>query len=275
MIFNVYRYFLNPTSQQTLFGGNVSRKDLLNQVFDKKYSFSWRGTELGFVPERRVDNYIYGKIGKRSTLKITLPPDKNFEEQSKEHWPNCDIYISIDGDNNFGQKILIQQERSIFTNPLNQLKELINSINTSILDTGYEFSVNAVTKNQDFWEIIRANEGTINSIEFDFAVPNLFAIDDSLNEDLKQAQKDYGATHATLAFRNESGFLTVKPTDLIVQGASYVSKGGGEYKIRAKKEVYSSNTKASVVSTEIEFDPKELSDGQFREIIGNLFNRDA
>lgn len=270
-----YRFFLNRTSQQSLFPEVKTKPELLKEVLSDKYQFSHGKSELGYVVEKTVGNYIYAKMGKRSSLNLSQSPEQGFQDKKIEHWPNCSIFINLDDNPSTGQKIFFEYNRSIFETPLIQLQKLSEEINGALLTSGYVMTVSPVTDQQDFWKVVNENNGEIKELTMNFVAPNLFNLKNKLEDDLRDVHQEYGATHASLSLKNEQTSLSLNPNSpLIKQGLEYITKGGGQYKLRIKNTIYSSEDKVRSV-IEASLNPDELDDGQLKLILDKLFGRDV
>jgi len=123
------------------------------------------------------------------------------------------------------------------------LKHFADEVNTHIFSSGYTIAINPITEEKEFWKIVEENENKIEKLTFSFNSPNLFGIKNSLNEDLKDLQKEYSSTKVSLELENPDGKLNIPKNDLTKQSVEYVTKGGGQYSLKIKgkyKKVISS-----------------------------------
>lgn len=259
MKFLFFRYFINTAKQGVLFNENKTKRSLLLTALKdvKLNSFNKGKSDLGFVHEFEKGDYIYCKFGKRSSITHTLPPKDKFKEVKTENWPNCHMFINVSEDPKNGQQIAIEQKKWIFVNPLVQLRALADKINESLTNNGLVLSINPITQEARFWETIKEFGGQIEELKFVYNAPNLFNLENSLNEDLKKVRDTHNATEATMIMKNKEGNLIVPENNpLIKQSVEYVVKGGGEYRIKAKKKIITSkdNVKSKTVTTEIQLE---------------------
>lgn len=259
MKFLFFTYFINPTKQGVLFPENKSKRSLLlDALKDTKLNSFKRGkSDLGFVYDFDQEGYVYCKFGKRSSIVKTLPPQEKFKEIKTENWPNCHMFINMSEDPKNGQRIAIEHKTWIFVNPLAQLRALADKINEVFLNNGFVLSINPITQESKFWEIIKQYRGQIEELKFTYDAPNLFNLQTSLNEDLKKARDIHNATETTMILKNKDGNLKI-PDDnsLIKESVEYVGKGGGEYRIKAKTKIITSkdNVRSKSITAEIELE---------------------
>ncbi len=165
------------------------------------------------------------------------------------------MFIKLSGDPKEGQQIAIEHKPWIFFNPLWQLRALADRVNDTLRENGLALSINPITQETKFWELVKTYTGQIEELRFTYSSPNLFNLENSLNEDLKKLRDTQNVTEASMILKNKEGNLKI-PEDnpLIKESVEYVVKGGGEYRIKAKKKIITSkdNVRSKSVTTEIE-----------------------
>jgi len=226
----------------------------------KLNSFKIGKSDLGFVYEYDDKGYIYCKFGKRSSIVKTLSPQEKFKEVKTENWPNCHMFMSLSEDPENGQQIAIEHKAWIFANPLVQLRALADKINEALLSNGFVLSINPITQEKKFWDLIKQYDGQIEELKLTFNTPNLFNLENTLNEDLKKVRDINNATEASMILKNKEGNLKVpEDNSLIKESVEYIGKGGGEYRIKAKKRIITSkdNVRSKSISTEIELETSD------------------
>ncbi len=260
MRFQYFTYFLNPVKQTGLFQKSIDKNTLLSEAllsFKKKpLEYSAGQSKLAFVVIRKVDNYIIARLGRRASLKRNLPPEKAFEETREENWPRCTLIFNLNADPEKGQKILFEFKSYIFPSPSYELRKLAEIISGYLLPNGYVMSINPVTIKQEFWRTIANYKSMIEKVTFSFNAPNLFNLNNSLENELREVQKAYSATKATIELENPDGKLNVPENDLTKQGVDYITKGGGEYKIKVKGRT------RTIISSKGKIKTKEIDDLQ-------------
>lgn len=254
----LYRFFLNKTDQLTFLGESDKKKtriEMLKDVLTKPYHFRYRKSELGYACGRCEDNFIYGKFGRRSTLTKILSPEADFRKELEEHWPCCDVFIRLDSDAKSGQTIAIEHHTGIFRKTISPLQAWANQINETLSCEGYLLSIHPVTEEQDFWTLVQSSKGEIQQLVFSFSAPNLLNIQHALNEDLKKLQKEYNATETSIGLSNPTGNLKISPeSKLVKEGVEYITKGGGEYKLKVRGNFHSSKDKTKYKTMDLEID---------------------
>jgi hypothetical protein len=76
-----------------------------------------------------------------------------------------------------------------------------------------------------------------------------------LNEDLKKLQKEYNATETSIGLSNPTGNLKISPeSKLVKEGVEYITKGGGEYKLKVRGNFHSSKDKTKYKTMDLEID---------------------
>lgn len=262
MKFLFFRYFINRSNQTVLFPEDKTKKQLLIEALkdSKLKSFKIGKSDLGFVHEYEREGYVYCKYGKRGSIVQTLSPQEKFKEVKTENWPNCHMFICLSDDPEKGQRIAIEHKAWIFAHPLGQLRSLADKINEILAHNGLILSINPITQETKFWEIIKQYEGQIEELRFNFNAPNLFNLENSLNDDLRKVRDELNATEAAMILKNKEGELKVpRDNQLLKESVEYVGKGGGEYRIKAKKKIITSkdNIKSKSVTTEIELETSD------------------
>lgn len=276
LTFQYFTYFLNPLEQVALFTDKRDKNEIFRELLSRKeVAYEGRGMKLAFVFVAQKNNYFVCKLGKRTSIKRNLPPDKKFEETHEENWPYCNVVINTNSDHGNGQKIAFEYKSNIFTSPHEQLKHFQDEMNTHLFSFGYVLSINPVTYEQKFWNIIDQNKDHIEELTFIFNTPNLFELENSLNDDLKDLQTKYSSTKVSLQLENPDGKLVVPRNPLTEQSVDYIARGGGEYSIKLKGRVKKVIKSKSNIETKT-FDDLEIvinsgnQDGLF-DILGKIF----
>lgn len=275
MKFQYFTYFLNSLEQQTLFPDTRDKNELLRNLLERdEIEYETNGAQLAFVSVRNKDNYFVGRLGRKASIKRSSPPDEKFAERREEDWPNCSIVINTNPEEGLGQKIAFELNTKVFRNPLEQLQRFSQELNSHLFTSGYAISINPITEERKFWEIVQNNEDKIEKLIFTFNSPNLFGIDNSLNEDLDKLHEVYLSTKVSLELENPDGKLLVPENELTKQAVEYITQGGGQFsmKIKGKHQKISSkdNIKSKVVD-DIEIDVENATPETLREIFDRIF----
>ena len=238
MKFQYFTYFLNPLQQEDLFKDNRDKNDIFRDVITTgNIIYENRGINLAFVLESENNGYIVSKLGKRASIKRNSPPDRKFEETKEETWPNCLVVINTNPDNGTGQKIAFEFKSSVFREPFKQLSNFADELNRRhLFPSGYAVTINPVTEEKEFWELVKQHRDDLEKLTFTFNSPNLFGIENSLREDLKNTEEIYASTKVSLELENPDGKLRVPKNDLTNQSVEYITKGGGQYSLKLKSK---------------------------------------
>lgn len=254
MKFHCFTYFLNPIKQQILFENKKDKNTIFKElVVNKKFEFKDGNSDLVFICNKSFDNFAFAKLGKKSKIKKNLLSENDFEEIYETDYPNCILFFKFNSDSSEGQKIFFQYDSKVFRTPENKLKIFEQKINEELFSFGYSLSINPIVDEKDFWKLNEKYAGKIEKITFCYAVPNLFNIENELNEDLKSGAKKYNNTNAAITFENKSGGIVLSKDDIFVkQSVEYITKGGGEFRLKARglKGEINSGKKVKVVSIE-------------------------
>lgn len=274
-----YVYFLNKIEQQSLFKDERDKNEILKSVLTgKPIHYECRGVEYAFVKVFEKDNYMLARLGKKVFLKKHLSPEEQFKEYDVEDWPHCNVFIHLSGNSKNGQRIAFEYNSNIFQEPLVQLKSFEDEINAKIASSGYIMSISPVTKEHNFWNAVEKNKDNIERLIFSFNSPNLFNLNNTLENELRDIEKKYGSCRTKMEFENPYGKILVPRDDrLIKEGVEYIAKGGGEYKIKIKKgAIKTISNKKNIIIKEfenLEVDIKQETGGQasFLSIFKDIF----
>lgn len=237
MKFQYYRYFLNSIEQLPGFkdNGGMNKNEILRNILKENTEFKNGRSEMVYIQQSEFEGFIIGKIGRKSSIKRSLPKQNDFEEEIETHYPNCNIIFFTGTNPNHGQRIAFEYDTRVFQSPENQIEAFEKAINPKLFSYGYSLSISPIFDIKEFWNIIESHRGRVEKLTFSYAVPNLFGLEDELSDELKGARRKYGATNAEIVFENKNGQLIVpKEDELIKQSAEYTSRGGGEFKIKVK-----------------------------------------
>lgn len=257
-----YRIFIERTKQLSLLDDTtLTKKQLIDEAFNLRtgpHYFNMGSRKYAFVVHKEAGNYIYASLAKYSHVNVEHSPEENFQIEAVESWPNVPIIINTSDDPEIGQSIAIELDKAIFRSPIVQLKKLVEELaHRSIRIKGYEIALHPITEIQDFWDVIKNYKGNIHALTFEFSAPNLFKTNDSLNDELRNAEDTFGMTNASIKLENSEGALNVPEDNKFVeQGLKYITDGGGEYRIQVKNKrtITSSESIRSTVIDETEFE---------------------
>ena len=245
MHFEYYRFFLTPVSQGELpFEERKSRQQWIEKIFTEgeTYKFVYRGTDHGFRIQKIIDKKAVARLGKSTEKKIVASPEEEFKEDLVTDWPGSHVIVNLDDEKNtgkteeFGQVMVVQKNSQVFRNINNVLQYLAEEINKKI--NGYYLSINPITqKKETFWSVVDAHKGDIKRVTFTYTPPNIFNLKNTLEDDLREANKEFNTTSTNVSLENNDGNLALsKDNEFLKQSAEYTDKGAGNYTIHLKNE---------------------------------------
>jgi hypothetical protein len=240
-----HRLFVERTKQLSLLDEeNLTKSDLLDLAFNLRapFYFNIGDSRYAYVAQKESGSYIYASLAKASHVTVEHGPEEDFEEEDIESWPHIPLIINTDSDPVTGQSIAIELNQAVFRHPHVQLNRLVQElVNKYVRQKGFEMAINPITEQGEFWESIEKYSGNIRALTFEFASPNLFKSEDSLNDELRVATEAFGMTNTSIKIENSEGELKVpKDNTFVQQGIKYITDGGGQYKIQATKRTITS-----------------------------------
>lgn len=251
----------------------LDRQDYLTDIFNRRWQFVHRGTDLIYVPIERSEEddaiYTFGRIGKQFSAKENAGPEEKFETTEHKGWRASNLVINTSSDPD-GQIVAIQ-DRPDVGKPLAILSSLSDHINETMRDSGWMLSVNAMVEQQDFWAAVRKYKGQITKAEFTYVTPNVLGIRSELNKRLKEYREHENAQSVTVSLSEPKGDLNLE-TDEVADAVDYTASGGGSVKLKAGREtVYDSQD--SEKAKEMETDDTtnfESAEGR-KSLVGRVF----
>lgn len=275
-----FRIFVARASQLSLLDDtSLSKPELIEKAFtstNEPVYFNSGDRKYAYVVNKIAPPYIYASLAKQSQVKIQHSPEEDFETEAIETWPNVPIIINTSADPESGQTVAVELNKAVFEFPHVQIRRLVTELNRLILkNLGYEMAINPITERNDFWDTVKQYDGNINSVEFEFAAPNLFGTNDSLNNELKDARDSFGMTKTSIKLENSEGELHVPESNQFVkEGIKYISDGGGEYKIRLtdRRTVTSDDSIKSKVVEETELEIAASKAETLKDFCDTLFS---
>lgn len=271
-----YRYFINPTG--SLFQENIDKKELMKDLFTNSISF-WgaKKTELAFTPVRFLwDNFLVWRLGKKSMVKISKGPETKFSEVQEENRPHTFVAMNFSNDPNKWQTIAIEYKSNIFLDPLTQLRNLFDDINENLAVKWYLIQIAPILELHQFWDTINQIQEweKILSVEFSLNVPNLFWIQDELNDELRNAQTQYNAMQTEFKLSNEQEGLSLNQSNpFLDQSVSYIEKWGWQYKIKMTwNKLINSESGAKSTTLDFDLDITTSDDATLTLVLDKIFN---
>lgn len=133
--------------------------------------------------------------------------------------------------------------------------------------SGWYINVNPMVDKSSFWEVVRANKGSITKAEFRYVAPNVLGLHSLLNERLKEYREKQNAQEVSVTLLEPKGDLNLE-TDDVADSIDYISEGGGSAKLSSgKKVLFDSRNSAKVQETDIDDDARFLTPSGREELI--------
>jgi Holliday junction resolvase len=232
--FYAYRFFIIPYEQISFYTNNTKPKEkLIIDFFEKlqhdpKYIFMMGDKKHIVYYNKKVREDIHiCKLAKQSFQKTPREGDRDIEEAALEVCPFVKIIVDVKK-----QKILVEKKTSVFSRPGQIEKTLQNWFNAVTINDGYEFKVEAITDEKDFWNKVD-NAQYIYSLEIKLNAPNLFGGKAKASEFIQEAKNEYNNTSVNIKLENDKGFLKLGK-EKIKSFIEYATAGGGNWILRTK-----------------------------------------
>jgi hypothetical protein len=284
MKFEYFRFLLTPVKDPQLpFHDALSKEDIIKDIFAKgrTYHFNSKRARFGMTVDFFQNNLVYARIGKQTTKKLRSSPDEGFVTKDAEDWPGSYLFINLSDEiitgktHENGQVVAFSLNKIAIQNPKNCLRALAKKINEDLTHKGFYLTINPIpTERKKFWTAAKEYEGKICKVILTYTAPNLFKIGSSLEDDLKEINKNFNTTSSQIVLENDGGNIEL-PEDnkLLQETAKYIDLGGGSYKFhlnKGKKTVISSE---DGIRTET-FDGLELTlEGSVGDKIENVLKQ--
>jgi hypothetical protein len=256
MRFEYFRFLITPVQEPQLpLHEQMTREQLIEDIFstDKHYRFKSGRASYGLAVQNRMDKMIQARIGRATTARLHLSPDKGFAEKVEEDWPGSYLLINLDDEKgsgktrDYGQILAFEKNRTAISNSISCMRALADKINETIVSQGFFITINPIpTSKRHFWSVIDEYDGQIKKVVLTYTPPNLFNLQNSLEDDLRNANKNFNTTSTQVVLENETGHLKLpKDNALLKESAEYIDQGGGSFAVHlrdGKKKVVTSDT---------------------------------
>ena len=278
MQFQYYRFFLSPLEGNLLNQIPNSRCSAMNYIFSNDYNEYYKGVRYSLCREKTIEDMMLFRLAKHTSIQRNKSPEEHFECEQIDHWPNVAMVIGTGPviNNTYGQIIAVEVKKSIIKDPITILRHWADKLNEQLIVYGYVLSINPITIEKNFWSIVNQYKNEIEEVIFEYSMPNLFNTGDTLEDELKAANKSTNASKAALTLSNKAGTLNLSEDNtLLQQTAQYIENGGGEFKLKRKgvKPYIMSASKIRVQKFEIENLYVESSDGRtLKQILKDILN---
>jgi hypothetical protein len=245
--FVLFRFSLLLRQQRGLLEevSDPSREEYLRDVLGSQIEFIHRKNTFIYVPDGGSPNIkeLLGRIGRKVRSTENLPPENGLEESIHEGW-RASVMVIDPTEHKDGQKVALEINKRVgSTNGL--ISSLVAKINSIHPNSAYELFAEPIFDVQTFWKFADENRGHITSLTFEFVVPNMFGVNDDIDDELVGYREHEKAQIVAVKIANESGLET--DTQRIKESVNYVGRGTGKITARAGKYTYKSTDKFKTI----------------------------
>lgn len=279
-IFNPYRYFIIPSSDQYHIDHYMSEYPLdkkalvisdlfLSDNIGKKHKVTYYNHNfLIYIIKTLKSRYVLLKLAKEKQRELHQEGEFDIEEKVTDDYPY--IYIIIDLNN---QVILIEHLTTVFNSSFTSQ----NIIKTFLLEHAakyhYEIKSHPMLISDSFWESVQKAEA-IHELQIKLESPNLFDGMIDINTTLKKIKKKYNNTETNIKLVNNSeSLLLQKENEELKSAINYVANGGGDWvmSIQENNHNYDVKSEEHIQIIVMDSDPAENFNDDDSSIIVNLF----
>lgn len=247
-------------------GRPLTREEWLREVFKQGIQFQHRGAIFHYAPEvgHDVRGAIVGRIGREVTVAENEPPEGHLAPKERGVWRAAVVLIDPTHHED-GQKVAVEHLAAVGS-PVPIFESLAGQIN--VRSEPFVLEVNAIVPSETFWNFVRAHEGDVTSIQFEFVAPNMFGEADDYDREMRDMHQQERAQKAKLKLESKDG-LNLN-TGRVKRAADYTIKGAGSIEARTRSgKKYSSKEKAQRVS----IPNKDIDSLSVQNLFSRLFER--
>lgn len=243
-LFEVIRISFSPRDDMPLFGATegavrLPRDILLSRMFSSDQTFMHRNQEFFYTQIVNDGRFFCGVITRRMKRVLNRGPMENFERNEEEDWPLSYIFIDIDS----GSQIVLFQRSQAVQSPLMVLRSFVKCRKMDL--AGWNYYVEALVAQSNFWDVVAAYKGRITSLRFIFIPPNALRAEEAADLFVRAAQ-EANPKEVKVALDNDEG--QVKPDTPFGKGCvETASRGGGKYTMKNGKKIIFDSTKNPAV----------------------------
>ena len=276
-IFELFRYQILP---QDRFAQADALEDFMSvdELINKKNELFYRGLHSvlnvnsqikGLKTKTLFDDgeFIVLKIAREKHLHRET---EDFQGELLDDWPSTVMAIWNAPDK---QIIAVKKRNRAFKNCSQAVGLIIKHINKRLSTKNLNTEWEPQFESNDFWEMVHSHSNMIEKAEFQFITPNMANISGNLSKDLKALSKTTNSQRSSLSLEADKGTtLKLEPdNDTVENLVGYLSKGGGNIKLKVKGIKTKLSTADTVKETEIDDFELEAS-GHSAEDIQNLID---
>lgn len=245
--FQLFRYQIIPNTSSENFNlfGDVdeliaNKNQLFMDAVNQFSGFNNHTAETNYRSLLHEGSWHVGQVGFKRRTRLT---NREFQKKNEDNFPSIFFVINNDPD----RQLLIIQDVSGLMKPLTFARRIIEHINQALEKHPVEVQVESIVEPTEFWSQIHKAKGRIEAVEFKIDTPNMARISKKLPEKLKELSKATNSKSSMLRLDGgKSRTLSICEDNPDIQGLnSYISSGGGDYKIKlvgVKQEVTKNNS---------------------------------
>lgn len=245
------------------------RHKYLQSVLGEKVQFMYRSHPYTYVPFGNDGEILIGAIGRQITELKSEGPEMNFAPKELQAWEHANVFINL-AEGQQDQLTAFQKNFRVGS-PRQLLEAMFHQIERT--ERPYKATIEYVVNKEEFWTVVKNNEGKITEAAFVFVPPNMFGGRDEWNKTLRKLRDQNAVETTGLNLRNQSGKLHLEGTEIkeIIDAAL---DGGGEAKLRSgKKVIFSSSQGRKTVSIEDDTHVAHAIKDKIAHLVEKLFKK--
>jgi hypothetical protein len=233
--YSIFRYQLlpNTTMPITLFDVIRTKDELVESknnffkdvVIDAKVTYKGKGRKVLGKIEYNNGNDILLKIGVEKSKEIHK---SDFNKETIMDYPNINIYINNDKDNQF---LVIERNLDAFSDTVTVANILKESWNRRLKEYRLDLYIKQTFDDNQFWDTIKLYQDRITALKFELIKPNISNISGKIKEVFGVIGNDLNGhtIDLNLIAPSNSTLENLTPGNEVVESIlSYNKEGGGE-----------------------------------------------
>ena len=210
-----------------------TRTQYLKEAFSRRVDFVYRKSTYSYVHVTDIDSVVSGRMGRQTKERRTTGPDTAFEITEEISHIATNVFVDTDGDPT-GQKMAVQLNARVGT-PGALLEKLMQAINDANPDGAWSIEVHPMTDEKSFWNVVAEHKQIITCVQFKLVAPNVLGFFDSVSNELREIRDENNGANVGISIENKDGIIL--DTQSIKNAVRYVSEGGGDAILRARKKI--------------------------------------
>jgi hypothetical protein len=248
----------------------LSRSEYLRQAFSKDRTFFHRGRPFVFKPMAlKDDRYVAGHFSRERPVQVHGGPDEDFPERLADNWELAFAILNFTAGD---QRAAMEVNRNV-GDAVGLMSSFMGTLPQVEGFHGYTVYVLPLFNEEEYWEVVEKNEGSLTEAEFVLIPPNAFEANKALANLVQAVNEQSKSERSQHRFMNKEGNLDAKNEQLAGLADTAIN-GAGEATLRSgRKVLFSSRShrrKIAVAKNEI---PTPADLFGLGHIIGRLFGR--